>query len=572
MTTTQNEPFLEEESFETLRNLLLQPEQEHLDDLESRILDPDRLAAHVSRALPMAVRRSHSENTLLARAFTPLIEAAIEKSIRKNPKLMAEILFPVIGRSVRKAVSETWHRLLQQLNQMLETRLSARSFKWRWIAWRTGKSYVEVVLAHTLLFRVEQVFLIHRETGLLLHHLGRGDELVETEVVSSMFTAIVDFVQDSFHLEEGAALEGLRLGELQVWVTPGPHAYLAAVIRGHPPEDLRQTLQHACEEVHFDYAAELTDFSGETERFEGIDSLADCLQSREQEQTKKRFNPLYALTALVIVAGLSWLTYLWTVQSGDQAWIRARLAQEPGYWLTDLRFSQGHYLVEGLQDPLALPLAEVMAEKQLRYPAQGQFMPIHSLEPSLMLARLRHILDPPPDVTLTISDGILLLQGRSSHAWLAGAREKIALMPGFDQWDDSNLETEPPPDPIAETVAWLEAWTLYFEPNQSEPDETGLAQMATLVPQVHDLFQTARQNGMGCILEISGYSDNLGLPTRNKKISAQRARFVAEFLIAAGIAEPNIQTIGHGTANTTQEENKNHMRRVTLTVRCKRSP
>ena len=358
---------LEEETFETLRNLLLQPEQDHLDDLESRLLDPDRLADHVSRALPMAVRRSHRENSHLARAFTPLIEAAIEKSIRKNPKLMAEILFPVIGRSVRKAVSETWRRLLQQLNQMLENRLSIQSLKWRWISWRTGKSYVEVVLAQTLVFRVDQVFLIHRETGLLLHHLGRGDELVETDVVSSMFTAIVDFVQDSFNLKEGEALEVLRLGDLQVWVEPGPHAYLAAVIRGHPPEALRQTLQHACEEIHFDYAVEFTDFNGETDCFESV-SLVECLSARQRERESKR---VFFFVLIPILLLVSLLTYQWVLQRNDLIWIRTSLAQVPGYYLTETHFAKDHYVIEGLKDPLAPPLAQVLAEKQLQYPAQG---------------------------------------------------------------------------------------------------------------------------------------------------------------------------------------------------------
>ena len=46
-----------------------------------------------------------------------------------------------------------------------------RSLKWRFEAWRTGRPFAEIVLLKTLVYRVDQVFLIHKETGLLLQHV-----------------------------------------------------------------------------------------------------------------------------------------------------------------------------------------------------------------------------------------------------------------------------------------------------------------------------------------------------------------------------------------------------------------
>ena len=53
----------------------------------------------------------------------------------------------------------------ESLNQTLEHTFSWRGLKWRFEALRTGKSFAEVVMLRSLVYRVEQLFLIHRKTN-----------------------------------------------------------------------------------------------------------------------------------------------------------------------------------------------------------------------------------------------------------------------------------------------------------------------------------------------------------------------------------------------------------------------
>ena len=90
--------------------------------------------------------------------------------------------------------------------------------QWRWEALRTGRPYAEIVVLRSLLYRVEQVFLIHRESGLLLQHVAarvrrRRLETKDPEMVSGMLTAIQDFVHDSVSGTEGENLETIRMGD-----------------------------------------------------------------------------------------------------------------------------------------------------------------------------------------------------------------------------------------------------------------------------------------------------------------------------------------------------------------------
>ena len=83
--------------------------------------------------------------------------------------------------------------------------MSKQGLKWRFEALRTRKPFAEVILLHTLVYQVEQIFLIHKDTGLTLQHVVSKAELAnDPDLVSGMLTAIKDFVQDSF----GAQREG----------------------------------------------------------------------------------------------------------------------------------------------------------------------------------------------------------------------------------------------------------------------------------------------------------------------------------------------------------------------------
>src|SRR5919106_958029 len=262
-----------------LRNILF-PERAELDSLQEKLNNPEVLAESVSKILPEAVRMRAGRDEDLTQAMSGTVEKALRASVRRNPRPLADAIFPIIGPAIRKAIATAIAGLIQSFNQTLEHSLSVRGLKWRWEAIRTGKSFAEVVLLHSLLYRVEQVFLIHRESGLLLQHASVTSSQ-SPELISSMLTAIQDFVRDSFHVEEVETLETMRVGELSVWVEQGPFAILAAVIRGNAPQDLRTTLQATLEKIHLEKGRALENFQGDTSTFESIrPELEDCLLSQ----------------------------------------------------------------------------------------------------------------------------------------------------------------------------------------------------------------------------------------------------------------------------------------------------
>jgi OOP family OmpA-OmpF porin len=178
---------------------------------------------------------------------SPTFERATQVSVRKDPGTLVNILYPVMGPAIRKALAERLDDTLQGLNQSLRYAFSWRGLKWRIEAWRSGSSFADIVLKHTVVFRVEHAFLIHRKAGLLLEHVAAQDATAQDpQLVSGMLSAIQDFVRDSFDEgggRESHGIDSLRLGDLLLWCEAGPQAFLALVIRGTPPESLRATMR-----------------------------------------------------------------------------------------------------------------------------------------------------------------------------------------------------------------------------------------------------------------------------------------------------------------------------------------
>ena len=160
-------------------------------------------------------------------------------------------------------------------------------------------------MLRSLVYRVEQIFLIHRETSLsLLHVSADAAATQDSDMVAGMLSAIQDFARDSFKTGNDEALEEFRVGELQVWIASGAHAYLAAVIRGNPPRELRICLEDAIESIHVLRGSALAKFEGDATPFESLrPELEPCL--RAQYQPKKTSQSHHrAWIALAAVAGL----------------------------------------------------------------------------------------------------------------------------------------------------------------------------------------------------------------------------------------------------------------------------
>jgi OOP family OmpA-OmpF porin len=551
-----------------LRHLIIGPEQESIAALRHRVEDRAQRVRDVGDVLPEAAAL-RADDVSLSRALAPAVEDALIASVRANPNTLADVLFPVMGPAIRKSLAQFIATMLEGMNRTLEQSFSVQGLLWRWEALRTGQSFAQVVLLHTLVYRTEQIFLIHRTTGLPLLHVAAPearDAVQDADMVSGMLTAIRDFVQDAFKSHTSTqSLDALRVGELEVWVEQGPHAVLAAVIRGTAPKELHTELQEVLEQLHLRFGRLLETFAGDASPFAAAQpELESCLRSGyRREPQKRRLSPALA-AILVLLAGLGiWLTVVGVIEARRWNAYVAQLRQEPGLLVVAERSRWRSHVIAGLRDPLARDPIALMAGSGLE-PArvESRWEPYHAAEPAFVLARAHQVLDPPAGVQLSFAEGTLSARGSGDAAWINQARVVSRLIPGVVRFEhDPALESV-----LARVQPVIERCRLYFALGGAEPLSDPRCDWPGVLGALRELAAAAARAGRRVMLSVAGYADATGRPEGNAALSQARANAIRQAILATGIQGLAVQAVGHGARSPAAGQSLADDRHVVLTV------
>ena len=438
------------EEFDELRRLLLSREREQLRELKDRLSDKERRSQDIASVLPEAVKMSRERGEQLTNALRPAVEGSIVDSIGRRPEVFVEALHPIIGPIVRKSVAETLRRLLQSFNQTLEHTFSWRGLKWRWEAMRTGRSFAEVVMLRSLVYRVEQLFLIHRETSLSLLHVTSDPGLSkDSDMVAGMLSAIQDFARDSFSTGEDSALEEFRVGELQVWIVPGRHAYLAAVIRGNPPRELRPALEETIETVHVLKGTALAEFAGDASTFESLRPELELALRAQYAATKKEGKSTRAWIVILLLAALATAGVILALRNqGRWKNFLHRLKEQPGLVVTEARKGWlGRSEVRGLRDASAPDPAAIAREAKLD-PARIDFQwsDYLALDSASVKRRFEQRFSVPEQTRISLNDGVVEITGPVPYEWLDRVRREATLIPGVRSVAETGADIVYDPD------------------------------------------------------------------------------------------------------------------------------
>ena len=564
----------EAQAYLELRQLILAPEQEALERLHQRVDDPASRTEDVGSVVAEAIqlRRSQGGDEALSVALAPTIETALRESVRKDPGTLADALFPVMGPAIRRSILETLRSFLESFNQVLDQSLSVKGLKWRLEALRTGRSFTEVALLHSLVFRVEQVFLIHKKTGLPIGHaVASAVAMQDPSLVSGMLSAIQDFVRDSFHTSQGQGINRMNVGDLDVWVEEGPYAILACVIRGIAPRDLRDRMAEVLEIVHREYSAQLDLFDGETAPFVKVGGeLSRCLELRFKEDAKKKsFGFVYATAALLFLLVAVWVGWR-AVQYARWDRLVNNLREQPGFVITSFGRDRGHFVVRGMRDPLAADPAQFIKASDVN-PADGEFHwgGYYALDDGIVEQRAKSTLSPPPTVTLAVKSGLLFVSGAASANWVKDIQSRAWQVPGIRAVE---LSPELNPGRLAfnQAKTEIESAVVKFPVASAAPSPGEALALRNLAATIQSLLQAADTLRQSANVEVLGHTDSTGAEAVNLGLSQRRADRVASELGQAGVPERILRARGVGTTNPLRaednEENRQFNRSVTFRI------
>jgi hypothetical protein len=121
-------------------------------------------------------------------------------------------------------------------------------------------------------YALENIFLIHND-GRLVAHVSKEDNTnLDKDVVSAMFTAVQEFVKDSFQKGE-VGLKKLEIGDKKVTIEKGQSAYLALIYSGWPAKETFENLPMLMRDIEERYKGKLEKWNGTMKTVKGVDKM-----------------------------------------------------------------------------------------------------------------------------------------------------------------------------------------------------------------------------------------------------------------------------------------------------------
>ena len=540
-------------SLEKVRELLIGRDDKFVQEKLQR--DAKGIVTNVvSEALFDRETKDGSVNKVLV----PLVEKSLHRSIEANSEKIVGTLYPLVGTLVRKAVSSFLVEFVERTNALIENSFSPKSVSWRFKAWQSGVRYSEYVASQIYQYQVQQLLVIHRETGTLLHSISSDPEKEkDADLISSMLVAINDFVADAFGVtatESDNELGEIKTEDFTLLIKIGPQALLVAAVTGSIPPEVRGKLQQALEEFHQFYQQPLIHYDGDNAPFDGCETiLSDCLISERKEgEGKKSKRIAGAAVLLVIFAALAVLSFMRLSLSILKSDLH-ELTPPPGIIVTDTYISNGNVHAKVLRDPVAINIEEWLNESAIDADKVTIIEePFVSLKPSVVERKLERLID---DYPLSESESISVEKGDNRRFVISGTvftptavnlTQQISAIPGISAItvDTNTLDVQAAyevDDAVLQKAALnrlvnkVSSQNVLFATNQEALSEVQLAKLEALANDIKQLLTLADKTSTVVSIVVMGASDNSGSSARNRALSQKRAENVVNSLISLGI-------------------------------------
>jgi hypothetical protein len=141
-------------------------------------------------------------------------------------------------------------------------------------------------------YKIQEMYLIYND-GRMITSLMDEEAKVDSDIMSSMLTAINDFVKDSF--QTSGNLGSIDYGENQVILERGKHTILASVVYGEANRDLRSRMGRALTKMEDEFGTILKKWDGDVDSLSGSIKHLEPVMNLSKSVTKGMIDELQAL-------------------------------------------------------------------------------------------------------------------------------------------------------------------------------------------------------------------------------------------------------------------------------------
>jgi len=263
----------------------------------------------ISKGVVDELHKSHDE---LNKILFPIITTAIHEQVHKQKESIVDALYPIMGNMISKYVSSAFTDMMHEINSKLQSSLSFSRVTRKIKSKLYGISEAQLLMQETDFVDIETIFLIHKESGLLIVDLHKEDsnQMLEVEMVASMLSAIRSFVNDWISQDhEMSEIREIEYSNSSISIESAGSCYLAVVTSSHA--DMKDKLSKVLARVVSKHSQELTDFDGDTQSIDmySIKNILSTLFDKK-DTTKEKFPILsFLVLIMLLMLPLGWYGY-----------------------------------------------------------------------------------------------------------------------------------------------------------------------------------------------------------------------------------------------------------------------
>lgn len=228
-----------DDKLEVLKKILLTDEREFAEEITRKIEYLESHQKNLSeRVEPILDDRLSSFVEEIPQNLGPTITEALKEEIKKSQDAVAEALFPIIGKMIKKYVQREIALLNDQINKRLSNTFAVKN-------WFRGKKArnkeAAAILRDAYRAKIEQVIVIEKGSGLVKANFAIS-ETMDEDMLAGMLTAIKSFVEDAYK-KQGLELERIDYELFTIHIQNFSNYYIAVALSGIYDNEVRSKLE-----------------------------------------------------------------------------------------------------------------------------------------------------------------------------------------------------------------------------------------------------------------------------------------------------------------------------------------
>lgn len=331
------------DDFTKLKSLLLQEEINKINEMILEIRDlkdqhkqetlVDRLSGLITQILSQSIQENqgklyatlqplfskalldelNSSNNDLKKILFPIISSAIQDQVHKQKDTIVDALYPIMGNMISRYVSNAFSQMMYDVNDKIQNTLSFALLQRKIKSKLYGVSEAALLMQESNFTDVKSIFLIHKESGLLITDIHReeSERIDEAEMVASMLSAIRSFVNEWIENHKKLSeISEIEYGDSSISIESAGSFYLAVVARGDS-KSIDDKITSVVSKIAEKYSQEIANYDGDKSKIDifNMQGILSTLFDNQVEKPKKKF-PLISTLILLMLLSLPLYFYI----------------------------------------------------------------------------------------------------------------------------------------------------------------------------------------------------------------------------------------------------------------------